>query len=417
MQYPKLRNIDAFPIETAEQKAICLRDPLQISTKVIAISYETFFIISLFNGRNSILDIQEAYTRQFGDLLFSNKINDIIKILDENLFLDNDNYNKHKQSLIEEFKKSPIRMSSHSGLSYPANPKELMEYLDGLFHLPDASGEPELNKHSKKVTAIIAPHIDFYRGGFCYTFAYKELAESEPPDLFIIIGIAHQDAKSIYTLTKKDFITPLGTAETDKDFVDELSSQYKFAPFNDEFAHRSEHSIEFQVVFIQYIMKKYHKYIQNIKIVPILCSSFSQFYVANIQPSEIPEVKEFITIMKSIISKRNQNICIISGVDLSHIGRHFGDNFNLSYSIQQDTEKEDKELIAFIEKHDKEKVFTSVQKDLDKRRICGLPSIYTLLALLEGSNTTECKLLKYAQAVDHQNQILVSFASLSFVGA
>ena len=426
MQYPKLRNIEAFPIESEGQKAICLRDPAQISSKIIAVPYDTFFVISLFDGKHSILDIQEAYTRQFGDLLFSNKINEIIKILDENLFLDNDNFNKHKQLLIEEFKQSPIRMSSHSGLSYPENSKDLNEYITGLFNLPDASGEPmnvgerrltTVPDVKKKLSALIAPHIDFHRGGFCYTYSYKELAESELPDLFIILGVSHSDAKSLYIATKKDFITPLGTAETDKDFVDELVLRYKFDIFQDEFVHRNEHSIEFQVVFIQYIMQKYHRCSRNIKIVPILCSSFQQFYIANIQPTELPEVKDFVTAMKSIISERKQNICIVSGVDFSHIGRHFGDNFDLSPTIIQDTEKEDKELLTFIEKREKEKVFSSVQKDLDKRKICGLPSIYALLALLEGTNIKEGKLLKYAQAIDYQNQILVSFASMIFVGA
>jgi len=423
MQYPKLRNIEAFPIESDGQKAICLRDPTQISTKIIAVPYDTFFIISLFDGQHSIIDIQETYTRQFGDLLFSNKINEIIKILDENLFLDNDNFNKQKQLLIEEFKQSTIRMSSHAGLSYPTNPKDLNQYLTGLFHLPDASGEPmnieerqltTVPDVKKKLSALIAPHIDFHRGGFCYTYSYKELAESELPDLFIILGVSHSDTKSLYIATKKDFITPLGTAETDKDFVDELTSRYKFDLFQDEFVHRSEHSIEFQIVFIQYIMQKYHQSTKNIKIVPILCSSFHQMYLTDIQPIELPVIKEFITAIKSIISERKQNICIVSGVDLSHIGRHFGDTFDLSPSIIQDTEKEDKELLTFIEKREKEKVFSSVQKDLDKRKICGLPSIYTLLALLDDTSTKEGKLLKYAQAVDNQNQILVSFASMVF---
>ncbi len=414
MDYPKLRNIEAFPIEMDGQNAICLRDPSQLPDKIIAIPYNTFFIVSQFDGKHSILDIQEAYTRKFGDLLLSDKINQIIDVLDENFFLDNDNFVKHKQSLIDEFKKSSIRQASHSGLSYSSNPKELNEYLESLFKLSDAAGEPNPNNHSRKISALIAPHIDFHRGGFCYTYAYKELAEAESPDYFLILGIAHSEAKSLFVATKKDFVTPLGTAETDKDFVDELSSRCKFDLFEDEFAHRNEHSIEFQIVFLQYIIQKYHPNIKNPKIIPILCSSFDQMYLSDTQPMDVPEVKEFIQALKSIISERREKICIIAGVDLSHIGRHFGDDFNLSQTILQNIENEDKKLISAIEKLDKREVFGSVQKDFDQRKICGLPAIYTLLSLLEETNVTEAKLLKYSQSVNMENQLMVSFASMAF---
>ena len=50
MEYPKLNPIEAFPVEHEGQRVICLRDPNRVSEKVMLISPETVFIISLFDG-------------------------------------------------------------------------------------------------------------------------------------------------------------------------------------------------------------------------------------------------------------------------------------------------------------------------------------------------------------------------------
>ena len=41
------------------------------------------------------------------------------------------------------------------------------------------------------VEAIIAPHIDFHRGGPAYAWAYRDLAERCAADLFVIVGTCH----------------------------------------------------------------------------------------------------------------------------------------------------------------------------------------------------------------------------------
>ena len=66
---PKLRNLDMFPAEVSGQKVICLRDPLNFSDKVIFIPYPIFFIIRLFDGQHSIVDIQAEFMRRFVELL------------------------------------------------------------------------------------------------------------------------------------------------------------------------------------------------------------------------------------------------------------------------------------------------------------------------------------------------------------
>ena len=67
--YPKLRQVDMFPAEVSGEKVICLRDPLNLSGKILFIPYPTFFIVSLFDGQHSLADIQVEFMRRFGELL------------------------------------------------------------------------------------------------------------------------------------------------------------------------------------------------------------------------------------------------------------------------------------------------------------------------------------------------------------
>jgi len=60
---------------------------------------------------------------------------------------------------------------------------------------------------------------------------------------------------------------------------------------------------------------------------------------------------------------------------------------------------------------DGEGFYSSIMRDRDRRRVCGLPAIYTMLKVLEAK---EGKLLKYAQAYTPETQSVVSFASMAF---
>jgi predicted class III extradiol MEMO1 family dioxygenase len=68
-------------------------------------------------------------------------------------------------------------------------------------------------------------------------------------------------------------------------------------------------------------------------------------------------------------------------------------------------------MLEYAEKMDEEGFFTVISNESDRRRICGLPAIYSLLKTLEAR---EGKVLKYGQAFTRETQSVVSFASLAF---
>ena len=69
-------------------------------------------------------------------------------------------------------------------------------------------------------------------------------------------------------MTRKPFKTPFGTTRTNDRLVTELESQP--AVLMEDYCHAVEHSIEFQVIFLQTI------YGADVCILPLLCGSFGR---------------------------------------------------------------------------------------------------------------------------------------------
>ncbi len=134
--------------------------------------------------------------------------------------------------------------------------------------------------------------------------------------------------RNLYALTKKDFDTPLGLVETDRPFVARVASRMSATPagkelnlYADELAHRQEHSIEFQAVFLQYLLGGKRPF----KIVPILVGSFHEFLEQNVSPSASPEVSALVEAVRTTAAEHGGRVCYVSSGDLAHIGQRFGD--------------------------------------------------------------------------------------------
>jgi len=404
-EMPRLRNVNAFPVNLSGRQVICLQDPYHFNDEPVFVPENVFFIISLFDGNHSILDIQEQYVRRYGDIIMSDKIRKIIDDLDSALMLESVRFEEYRKKVAQDFAESPLRIAMFAGELYQSDPDLLKDQLGSFFDSDEGPGQPDLAKEtSDKIRGIIAPHIDLARGGTCYAYAYKEIAENLEPDLFIILGTSHSQSENLFILTEKDFLTPLGVAKTDKDIVRSIADKYKSNLFKDELIHKFEHSIEFQVIFLQFLFG------ENVRIVPILCSSFREMITSNTAPSKMPEFADFVSILKEVVSDNGGYL--ISSADLSHVGRKFGDDIELSSGLLDLIKSRDLEMLKYIEQLDAERFFSSIQETHDERNICGLSPIYTMLSAM---NASHGKLLKYSQSPDYHTESVVSFASMSFV--
>jgi AmmeMemoRadiSam system protein B len=273
---------------------------------------------------------------------------------------------------------------------------------------------PKIDSKGNTPRAIVAPHIDFHRGGSCYAWAYKELAEAPSADLYVLLGTSHYGGQNSFIGTLKDFATPLGVVETDKEFVHELQRHYSGDLFADEYLHRTEHSLEFQVVFLKYIAQRRAELSgqeRPLKIVSILVSSFQSMVQSHTLPEKQPGVGDFLKALRELLERESRSVCLIAGVDLAHVGIQFGDREPIHPGFLKWVEEEDRRLIEKLEVADAPGFFKEIAKDQDRRRICGFSPLYSLIHLLNGS---QGKCLKYSQAFTQETGSAVTFTSMVF---
>ncbi len=411
MDYPKLRPLNAFPVESEGQTYVCLQDPKNISERSLVLAPPTYYIVSLFNGKRSLLDIQADYMRQFGEFLYTEKLQEVIAQLDENLFLESERFEKAEKEIEDRFRLATVREAAFAGKSYEADPErlkiQLRDYFEGAGGPGRLEGRKESDGSKMRLVGIVAPHIDLKRGGPCYAFSHQELWRKTRARCFIILGISHAEMEFPFSLTRKDFLTPLGTLKTDRDLVDAIQSLCPYDPFRDEAAHRTEHSVEFQCLFLRYLYPEP----VSLKIVPILCGSFYEIIQKGISPMEHEPYRRFVEALMGALSENGEEVCLIASADLAHQGPQFGDREGMGEYDLRMLEEKDREMLRFAEKMDAEGFYSFVLEEKDRRKICGLSAVYTLLKVLEAKDGN---LLRYDQAFTPETQSVVSFASLAF---
>lgn len=404
---PKLRQLDAMPVELSGERAIALRDNSGLSKHVLALPPIGFFIVTLFDGAHTVADIQAEFTKRFGQKIAPEPILKLIAQLDDALMLESVKFEAHKQKVIAEFRAARTRRAAHAGQAYPGRANALRKQLDGFFTAPGGPGLPDPLAGRNQVVAIAAPHIDLKRGGAAYAHAYKALVEGCRATTFVILGILHQPADDLYIVTDKDFETPLGKMECDRDFVAELRRRADLEKTDSEFAHLAEHSIEFQAVFL----RRFFGPSRPVRIVPVLCGPILRVAGQIPDPMEAPAVGNFITALRAMLADRGEQAAVIASVDFSHAGRRFGDTIELNDDLLHWVEAEDRALLEHAERLDAAAFFEHNRARSDRTHFCGFPALYTLL---QATTATRARLLHYAQAPEEQTQSVVSFGAMVF---
>ncbi len=406
--HPKLRQVDFFPAEVSNQKVICLRDPLNLTDKILSFPYPLFFIVSLLDGRHSLVDIQAEFMRSYGEIVFQEKIKEIIEILEAHFLLDNERFRELHREIVASFINAPRREMALAGQAYERDPIQLEKAIESFFAHPEGPGGPLPPEDIPGTPAgLVAPHIDFRRGGACYAWAHQVLRQTPPPDVFIILGTAHSATRLPFVLTKKDFLTPWGPVETDRTLLDEITGRCPFDFFDDEFVHKSEHSIELQLVFL----RAHWGARPPFRIVPVLCGSFHESILEGKSPMDSPEIRSFIEALKTTVAQSREKVCLLASADLAHMGLRFGDSEAPSRFDLESLAEEDHRMLGHTERVDAESFFGHILQEKDRRRICGLSPIYTLLHAVRARTG---KILNYAQSADPATGSVVSFAGMAF---
>ncbi|MGH8103809.1 MAG: AmmeMemoRadiSam system protein B [bacterium] len=403
LERPKLRSVEALPLEGEQEGFVGLRDPFHFSPQILVLNPATLYLVSLMDGTRTIPEIQADFTRLTSAIIPTEKIEALVKQLDESLYLESDRFLQHANHLINEFQRLPVKPMFHQG-AYPSDPSAYKDFVSELLiHSPPPPTPPV----TRKPGGYIIPHIDLPRGAEAYAAAFNLIQRFDSSDLYIILGTSHYHlVPDPFTLTMKDFETPLGDVETDKAAVEHLRAALPYDPFVGEFAHRAEHSIEFQAVLLKGVLPE-----RPFKILPVLCGPFNEYFENGAKdPLANPAVAAFIKGVKEVL-RAHPAACLIASVDFSHVGPKFGDDQPVDSIILKLLESYDSSMLKAIQQGNAAPFFAAVAKERNRTHMDAVSPVVTLLAALDRPVGT---LLAYRQAYEEPTQSVVSFASLAF---
>ena len=406
LERPKLRPVVPRRVEHQGQPFILLQDPTGVVSEPILLPFDGFqHIVRHFDGQSSLIDIQARVLRQTGLFLALNELEDLVRRLDAAMILEGPTFDAFHQA----YRESGRRPAALAGRSYAATVRSLRAQLEQFFVDSNGAGLPSSDRtnDTPHFRGILSPHIDFHRGGSVYTWSYRELVENCRADTFVVLGVAHQYCQRRFALTSKDFETPLGLVPTDRPYIDRITSLVGRDHFDDELAHRTEHSIEFQVVFLQYLLGGR----RDFSIVPILVGSFHDLMERGIDPIDDPEVNRFIQALRAAEASVGRRVAYIGGIDLCHVGPEFGDPNPVDPGLQEQVRSFDDLMLDRAAACDPGGWFRTAAQVSNRYRVCGIAATYTMLHAI---GPARGRLLKYKQALDDRRTCCVSFASMVF---
>jgi hypothetical protein len=407
LEGPRLRPVEAFPARVDDREVVCLRDPSGVTESVLTVPRGLAPILALFDGTRSLVDVQAEIMRQCGELVLRSQLESMLEVLDRHLFLEGPRVDAERARQRAAFLGAPTRPAFLAGRSYDAEPAALAATLAEHFEPPSGPG-PIGRRRGGDVRGLVAPHIDFNRGGPAYAWAYRALAEAEDADCFIVLGTAHAGLDGhAFAATVKAFETPFGPLEVDREVLEAIVGRAPADLFAAELAHRNEHSIEFQAVWLQYLRR--HSGGGERRIVPLLSSFAHECLVRGETPAGRREVAATLDAVRDAMAAIPRRYCVVAGADLAHVGPRFGDEWQVGRPELARVQAEDRALLAPVVRADAEGFFAEAVQQGDRNRICGLSPIYALLRLLPGGAG---RLLHYGQWPDPEGT--VTFASVSF---
>jgi MEMO1 family protein len=397
---PRLRpGLAAAPTPDDATKFM-LWDNHRITHRIALLRHHELALAPLFDGRSTLQDVQRNAQQKNGGIIAPlDELAELAERLDQALLLDSPR--------LYAYLDGPVREPACLG-SYHADPDRLREQLSELFAGPGGPGMPTglPPDRNGSLRAVLVPHMDYTRGGTVYGHGFRELFDNTSAKVFVIIATSHY-SRSRYSLSRQTFLTPLGGVETDLEYVDRIAAIYGDDAFADPFAHFPEHSIELEVVLLQYLYEKHRPF----RIVPLLVGSFGDAVEEKETPESQEDIARMVAALQAAEAAAEEEVCYIISGDLAHIGPKFGDQSPVQAAQLERSQSQDQLLMQCAEAADGDGYFRAIAAERDERRICGLPPTWTTLAAAAPSRG---RLLSYKQFVHREGFESVSFASMAF---
>jgi AmmeMemoRadiSam system protein B len=171
----------------------------------------------------------------------------------------------------------------------------------------------------------------------------------------------------------------------------------------EDYCHAVEHSIEFQVLFLQ------HLYGPDIRVVPILCGSYARSICGGGVPENDEPVRRFLGKLGDIAAREGDRLLWVLGIDMAHMGLRYGDAFP-ARTGDENLARRDHDRMERVNAGDARGFWERVQENQDDLRWCGSAPLYTFLKAVPEARGT---LRGYQQWNIDENSV-VSFGAIAF---
>jgi AmmeMemoRadiSam system protein B len=401
---PRLRgDLDFMPSPVEQTPGLLIRDSFRYSDTVLIIPPPLVQCLTCFDGQQTQLDLRAMLVEISGQLDVGELEGQLIEVLTRGGFLEDDTFRAMKEQREREFAEARLRLPSHAGSAYPAERGQLIEtmeqWMGGLVGQPAQMAPPAL-------VGIAAPHVSPGGGYESYRAAYRLLGQRYKDRTFVILGTSHYGAPERFGLTRKPYVTPWGPSRTNVSLVDELTRQAPGAIATEDYCHAVEHSIEFQVLFLQSIFGP------DIGVLPILCGSYAQSIYRGGKPEANDNVNRFLGALGEIAAREGDRLLWVLGIDMAHMGKRYGDEFEALANENRmlAVGGRDQQRMDRIAAGDATGFWELVQENHDDLKWCGSSPVYTFLKIMPNARGS---VEKYEQwNIDPQS--VVSFAGMSF---
>lgn len=182
-----------------------------------------------------------------------------------------------------------VRKPAVAGYFYPKKPGELRAMLEEM-----------IDARAKKVKAlaVISPHAGFIYSGHVAGAVFSSV---ELPGHIVILGPSHRGIRAVFGITSEGvWQTPLGDVPIDKGLAELIRERSPLIQ-EDEGGHASEHSLEVQLPFIQYLKRDF-------SIVPICVSPAADY-------SDLQGLADAVA---DATSRSGREVLLVSSTDMSH---------------------------------------------------------------------------------------------------
>ncbi|NUP88269.1 MAG: AmmeMemoRadiSam system protein B [Candidatus Sumerlaeia bacterium] len=409
LERPRLRPVEARPVQVHEETMVALSDPLGLAEDGIAVTLPVFFLLTQMNGVNSVEIIAAEFQRQFGEAIPIEKLRQIILQLDQARLFEGETLRRHRDATLAAYRAAPARPMAHAGSGYPREAQAFLESMRAHFLSKGGPGRAPSPGSGPAVRALIAPHIDFDRGGPNYGWSYQALGDGPPPETVVILGTAHAPCGQPFTLTRVSFTTPQGVLPVEAGFIDAVAARAGLDLFDDELLHLREHSVEFQAAALHALFPG----AASMRIVPILCGSLhAEIAAGGLRPGSATD--RAIRALTDTIASWPRQVTVIAGADLAHMGPHFGDEAPVDEAVLASLHRQDHEAMTLAAAGNADGFLRSFVPTQNARRVCSVACIYTALRCLPALGVSRGRLLNYMQSVHPGGELVVTHASVVF---